>query len=130
MFGALAIDLSFKRIKVKVPINPINTPKYLIFVIFSFNKKIEIINIKIGASVVIMALFIGVELYKPFREVIMFKPIPKNAHVIINLKSLKSIFSFLKNREITQKHIAATSTRQYNNAFGDNTSGISSFAIV
>ena len=64
------------------------------------------------------------------REVIMFKPIPKNAHIIINLKSLKFIFSFLKNREITQKHIAAPRTRQYNNAFGDNTSGMSSFAIV
>ena len=73
---------------------------------------------------------IGVELYKPFKDVIIFKPIPKNAHTIINLKSLISIFSFLKNREITQKHIAAPSTRQYNSAFGDNTSGISSFAIV
>ena len=128
--GALAADFSFKRIKVSVPINPIKTPKYLILVILSFNKITEIIKIKIGAIVVIIALFIGVELYKPLRAVIMLRPIPKKAQIIINLKSLISIFSFFRNKEINQKDIAAPTTRQYNNALGDKTSGINSFAIV
>ena len=60
----------------------------------------------------------------------MLRPIPKKAQIIINLKSLTSIFSFFRNKEINQKHIAAPTTLQYNNALGDNTSGINSFAIV
>tara|TARA_Y100000591_G_scaffold161306_1_gene138974 strand:+ start:39 stop:503 length:465 start_codon:yes stop_codon:yes gene_type:complete len=128
--GALDIDFSFKRINVSVPQKPINTPTYFILVIFSLIMITEIRKIKIGARVVMIALFIGVELYKPLSAVIMLRPIPKKAQIIINLKSLNSIFSFFRNKEINQKHIAAPTTLQYNNALGDNTSGINSFAIV
>ena len=43
----------------------IKTPKDFLLVIFSFIRIIEIRKIKIGASVVMIALFIGVELYSP-----------------------------------------------------------------
>ena len=77
-----------------------------------------------------IALFIGVELYKPFNAVIIFKPIPKIEHIIISLKSLISTFSFFTNNEIIQKQTAAPKTLQYNSALGDNTFGMSSLAIV
>ena len=128
--GALDTRFSFKRINVRVPQKPINTPIYFLLVIFSLIMITEIRKIKIGARVVMIALFIGVELYKPLSAVIMLRPIPKKAQIIINLKSLTSIFSFFRNKEINQKHIAAPTTLQYNNALGDNTSGINSFAIV
>jgi hypothetical protein len=60
----------------------------------------------------------------------MFRPIPKIAQIIISLKSLISTFSLFVNKETNQKHIAAPNTLEYNNALGDNTLGISSFAIV
>ena len=128
--GALDTRFSFKRINVRVPQKPIKTPIYFLLVIFSLIMITEIRKIKIGARVVMIALFIGVELYKPLSAVIMLRPIPKKAQIIINLKSLTSIFSFFRNKEINQKHIAAPTTLQYNNALGDNTSGINSFAIV
>ena len=88
MFGALKTDFSFKRIKVNVPQKPVNTPKYFLPVIFSFKIIMEIRKIKIGARVVMIALFIGVELYKPFSAVIMFKPIPNIEHIISILKKV------------------------------------------
>ena len=48
----------------------------------------------------------------------------------ISLKSLISTFSHLKKNDINQKRTAAPKTLQYNKAFGDNTSGMSSLAIV
>ena len=77
-----------------------------------------------------IALLIGVELYSPWRDVIIFNPIPKNAHMTISLKSLISTFSHFKKNDINQKRTAAPKTLQYNNAFGYNTSGMSSLAIV
>ena len=65
MLGALETDFSFKRINVRVPQKPVNTPTYFILVIFSFIIITEIRKIKIGASVVTIALLIGVELYSP-----------------------------------------------------------------
>jgi hypothetical protein len=128
--GALETDFSFKRINVRVPQNPINTPKYFLLVIFSLIMITEIRKIKIGARVVMIALFIGVELYKPFNAVIIFKPIPKIEHIIISLKSLISTFSFFTNNDIIQKQTAAPRTLQYNSALGDNMFGMSSLAIV
>ena len=74
--------------------------------------------------------FIGVELYKPFNAVIIFKPIPKIEHIKISLKSLISTFSHFKKNDINQKRTAAPKTLQYNSVFGDNTTGMSSLAIV
>ena len=86
----------------------------------------EIRKIKIGARVVMITPFIGVELYKPFNAVIIFKPIPKIEHIIISLKSLISTFSFFTNNEIIQKQTADPRTLQYNSALGDNIFGMSS----
>ena len=128
--GALITVFSLSSISVNVPQNPIKTPKYFLLVIFSFIRITEIRKIKIGARVVMITPFIGVELYKPFNAVIIFKPIPKIEHIKISLKSLISTFSHFKKNDINQKRTAAPRTLQYKSALGDNTFGISSLAIV
>ena len=91
ILGAFSPVFAVYKISVIAPIKPDIIPKAFIALIFSFKIIAEKIKTKIGAIVIKMELFTGVDNSNPLKKASIFITIPKKEHKTILGQSFFSI---------------------------------------